>query len=374
MSTVPHFVFACCQVGAESVLKAEIARKWPKFRLSFSRPGFVTFKLPEDHGIGFDFDLKSTFARFYGFCLGKTSGKLAESMVEEVWNLARDVQPNHLHVWQRDTRMPGSTGFEPGISLLAEEIATTIAAGHALASDKERLVINRTAKPKSLVLDCIVVEPGEWWIGWHRASTVPQCWPGGICPIRMPDHAISRACMKMTEALQWSRLPIRDGDRCVEIGSAPGGSCQVLLERGLNVVGIDPSDMEPEVLNHPSFVHVRKRGRDLKRREFRGFHWLVSDSNVTPKHTLDTIEHIVTHRDVHIRGMLITLKLTNWALADAIPEYLERIRGWGYQYVRARQLSFNRHEICVVAMRNRSMRRVGKRQRAVAFAQENNDV
>jgi hypothetical protein len=77
----------------------------------------------------------------------------------------------------------------------------------------------------------------------------------------------------------------------------------------------------------------------------------MADSNVAPKHTLDTVEHIVTHRQVQIRGMLLTLKLPEWKLADSIPGYLARIRGWGYEPVRARQLAHNRQEICVAATR-----------------------
>jgi 23S rRNA (cytidine2498-2'-O)-methyltransferase len=169
--------------------------------------------------------------------------------------------------------------------------------------------------------------------------------------------AVSRAALKMNEALAWSRLPVAPGDRCVEIGSAPGGSCLTLLARGLFVVGIDPAEMDEQVLQHPRFTHVRKRAADLKRREFRGVRWLLADSNVAPAHTLDTVEAIVTHRDVHIRGLLLTLKLPQWELAERIDEYLQRIRGWGYRYVRARQLSYNRREICVVALQRRSLRR-----------------
>jgi 23S rRNA (cytidine2498-2'-O)-methyltransferase len=323
----------------------------------------VTFKLPEDQWIGTEFDLKSTFARSYGFCLGKVTGQLAESVAEKVWHLAGDLRPTHLHVWQRDIDLPGSSGFEPGISLLAEEIGNCIAGKALHVSENVRLRLNETARPKSLVIDCVIVEPSEWWLGWHLALTVPQRWPGGICPVRLPDHVISRAYLKMTEGIEWSRLPIRAGDWCVEIGCAPGGSCQVLLERGLKVMGIDPAEVDPTILGHPNFTHVQKRGRDLKRREFRGYRWLVCDSNVTPTQTLDTIEDIVTHEDVHIRGLLITLKLANWDLAEAIPAYLDRIRGWGYQYVRARQLSFGRREICVAAMRSRSVRREGTHRR-----------
>ena len=72
---------------------------------------------------------------------------------------------------------------------------------------------------------------------------------------------------------------------------------------------------------------------------------------------MDTVENIVTNRQVHIRGLLLTLKMPDWNLAEAIPEYLERVRAWGYHYVNARQLAFDRQEICVAALRSRELRR-----------------
>jgi 23S rRNA (cytidine2498-2'-O)-methyltransferase len=160
---------------------------------------------------------------------------------------------------------------------------------------------------------------------------------------------ISRAYLKLEEALRWSELPIRPGDRCVEIGSAPGGSCAALLERGCIVTGIDPADMHAPVLANPHFTHLRMRARDVPREVFRDARWLMSDSNVAPKHTLDTVEAIVTARDVRLEGLVLTLKLTDPRLAAQLPAFHKRIRGWGYEHVRARQLAFNRQEVCVVA-------------------------
>ena len=207
------------------------------------------------------------------------------------------------------------------------------------------------------MLDCILIEPGNWWIGWHTAAAIPSRWPGGIPPIEKPADAISRAYLKMAEALAWSQLPVHAGDACVEIGSSPGGSCQALLDRELVVTGIDPAEMDEQILAHSNFTHVRARGADLRRRDFSSFRWLFADSNVAPQHTLDTVEHIVTNDRVSVRGMILTLKLIKWDLAEQLPEYIQRVRSWGYQYVKARQLAFNRQEVCVVALRRRSMRR-----------------
>ena len=96
----------------------------------------------------------------------------------------------------------------------------------------------------------------------------------------------------------------------------------------------------------------RKRGADVKRREFREVRYLAADINVAPQYTLDTVEAIVTHPDVQIKGLILTLKLLDWKLAEEIPAYLDRIRLWGYGHVRCRQLHHNRQEVCVAAKRN----------------------
>jgi 23S rRNA (cytidine2498-2'-O)-methyltransferase len=146
-------------------------------------------------------------------------------------------------------------------------------------------------------------------------------------------------------------MPTKQGEQWAEIGSAPGGASQALLKQGVNVIGIDPAEMDPAVIANPNFTHWKKRGADVRRREFRGVKYLAADINVAPNYTLDTVENIVTHPEVNIRGLLLTLKLLEWKLADELPAYLDRIRGWGYRTVRARQLSHNRQELCVAARR-----------------------
>jgi 23S rRNA (cytidine2498-2'-O)-methyltransferase len=200
------------------------------------------------------------------------------------------------------------------------------------------------------VLDCILLEPGQWWVGYHRADSVPSQWPGGLTPLVLPPEAISRAWLKMEEALQWARLPIPPKAHWAELGSAPGGSSQALLEHGYDVTGIDPGEMDPRILSHPHFRHIRRRSMAVRRREFRKVRWLAADMNVAPQYTLDAVQSIVAHPEAHIRGLLLTLKLPQWNLAQEVPGYLDRIRAWGYNIVRARQLQHNRREFCVAAL------------------------
>lgn len=357
MNVPSNFLFTICQHGAEDSLKAEFATTWPDWRLSFSRPGFVTWKLPDDAKLAPDFDIRSVFARTHGFSLGKVSGEVANELAERVWPIVDGLPVDHLHVWQRDSATPGTGGFEPGSTALADETAKIIRGARPAARSEKRLPINRSARSGDGVLDCILVEPNEWWIGWHQAATWPTRWPGGVPRIETESEVISRAYLKLAEALRWSQIPIAKGDLCAELGSAPGGAAQLLLEKGMFVFGVDPAEMAPEILAHPNFAHIRARAADVRRTEFSRVRWLLSDSIVSPSQTLDAVEAIVTHGETHIRGLLLTLKLSEWELAAELPAYLDRVRSWGYKYVRARQLAFNRQEICVCALKNRSMRR-----------------
>ena len=348
----PQFLFTTCQVGAERAVKREIARNWPDFRFAYSRPGFVTFKLPTGHGLADDFNLRSVFARSYGFSLGKTEAASDDVRVRDVASLAGMQSYDKLHVFQRDTVAPGDRGYEPGITPAAEEAEAVI---RRLWPTDAPLLPSAPplARAGHLVLDCVLVEPDQWWVGYHRASGWASRRPGGMSRLKLPEDAVSRAYLKMGEALRWSRLPIQRADVAAELGSSPGGASQALLHHGLKVIGVDPAEMHRAVLGHPDFRHIRRRAADVRRSEFRSVKWLFADMNVAPQYTLDAVEAIATSRRVQLRGMLLTLKLLEWELADEVPSYLARIRSWGFPYVRARQLQHNRQEICVVALRRK---------------------
>jgi 23S rRNA (cytidine2498-2'-O)-methyltransferase len=357
----PSFLYITCQIGAERAVKGELARQWPEFRFAYSRPGFLTFKLPPEHGLADDFNLRSVFARSYGFSLGKTQAASEAERVREMAGLAGPRRFDKLHVFQRDTAAPGDRGFEPGISSAAQ--AAELAIRQAWPADAPPLPAGPPlARAGQLVLDCVLVEPDQWWMGFHAASGWASRRPGGFSRLKLPDDVVSRAYLKMEESLRWSRLPIRAADVAAELGCSPGGSCQALLSHGLKVIGVDPAEVHDRVLANPNFQHIRKRSADVRRGEFRAVKWLFADMNVAPQFTLDAVEAIATSRRVQLRGLLLTLKLLDWELAGEIPDYLARIRGWEFPYVRARQLQHNRQEICVVALRrkpNPTTRRAG---------------
>jgi 23S rRNA (cytidine2498-2'-O)-methyltransferase len=350
-----RFLFAVVQAGAERALKNEVARDQPKLKFAFSRPGFVTFRIPDDVDAGREPKLDCVFARTWGYSLGKVGGGADDAeLARDAWRLIEDKLPTgaaqelkHVHVWQRERVLPGDASYEPAAAELERAV------GEVLVAQRPGLVstppfVNTAAAVGELVLDCVLVERHEWWLGCHRAASPETRWPGGVPAIASPPRMISRAYLKIVEALEWSQLPVKPGDRCVEIGSAPGGSCLALLERGLVVTGIDPAGMDPFVLAQPNFTHLRARAKDVKRSVFRDCRWLVMDANVAPNYTLDTLDGLLTQAGVRPDGLVLTLKLTDPALAEKLPVVAERIRRHGYRRVRMRQLAYNAQEICAV--------------------------
>lgn len=358
MPNPARFIFATCQQGAEAALKHEVLRDSPNLRFAYSRPGFVTFKLADDGTFADDFQVRSVFARVLGVSLGKIALQDSARSAAEFWQLLEGRSIDCLHVFPRDRSTPGYRGFEPGPtpeSMAVEGwLQSSPACPPTLARSPEGTPHSPGPAPHPLngpmVADAILVEPGELWVGVHRARRPISAWPGGFLPPpQLPERMVSRVFFKMHEALVWAGFPLQPGQTIVEIGCSPGGASQVLLNLGLKVIGIDPASVDPLVAQHPGFRHIRKRSKDVARREFRGTDWLTCDINLPPTYTLDTVESIIAYPRVKIRGLILTLKLIDWSLAESIPDYVARVRSWGYRQVRVRQLHHNRQEVCLVA-------------------------
>ncbi len=351
-----RFVFAVCQHGVESTLKHAVIGNSSPYRLAFSRPGLVTFKTNLEAGS--DAVEEPPLAqlpqhwsiRQAGHVLGQLRGQDGQSMAGQAIELARarlpDTSWDAVHVFARDSALPGVKGFEPGPDALCAAVADQFT-----TRLPEVDCSGQATAPGARVLDVILVEPDHWLVGHHVADSAHTRWPGGALPLVEPPEMINRAYRKMAEAVAWSGLPIETGDRIVEIGSAPGGASQRLLDLGLRVTGVDPAAMDTRLLQHPRFEHWRSKSAAVKRRLYRKFRWLAADANVAPPYTLEVVEDIVNYPTSRIEGLILTLKLSSYDLSEQMDTYLQRVRGWGFEHVQVRQLASNRRECCVVAHR-----------------------
>ena len=86
-----RFLFVIAQPGSERPLKNEIAREHPELKFAFSRPAFVTFRLPDEPPRR-GFVLRSVFARTWGYSLGKVGGADDAQLVRDAWRLVDDLE------------------------------------------------------------------------------------------------------------------------------------------------------------------------------------------------------------------------------------------------------------------------------------------
>ncbi len=332
------FLLATCQGGAEASLCRRQELVLPELSKAAWRRGVVTFRLgdcdPPD-----DFFPDLLYARAVVRSLGQVSGASDEERVAAVQALVAPAAWDTVHVWHRDRRL------EADVDPQAIRAALLTAAGKPAA-------LPATARPGDLVLDCLIDTADRWWVGWHRAATPMSCQPGGMHPTELPADKVSRAWLKLDEAIATFGVDLKPGQRAVELGASPGGACQRLLEAGLEVVGIDPALVDARVAAHANFEQWRMRARDVKVKNFRGFDWIVADMNIDPRSTLASVERIVTSAGVRPTGIIATLKLPDWSRADELPAWLDQFRSWGFA-PRARQVSTGGREICVVALKTR---------------------
>lgn len=371
------FATIVCAHGAEGLVKQSIAEAG--WRLAFSRPGLVTAKHDSPHLAPPEGVFIRTSFRSLGMCRGETIAPMLEQLHALVAEHPRKFEPDHLHVFPKDRAAIGRFDFEPGVDEISSQVARLIAASlvgpakddsshddtgamvgdDGLASGGETagsIPVNQPAAPMQTVLDVVLVEPGQWMVGYHRSTSPHSCWPGGVQPIEPKYPPISRAYYKAAEAIAWSGFDLRENDLAIEIGSAPGGACGRLLEMGLRVIGIDPAEMDPRIARHPKFEHVRARGGDLPRSRYAGARWMLVDSNVRPDQTLTTVENIVQHPATSFEGLLLTMKIGGYPHADRIEKWIRRIKGWGTESIRVKQLARNKVEVCFAVELSRSVR------------------
>ncbi len=333
-----RFVFATCAPGLERFLKAEVASRYPKLHLAFSRPGFVTWKLPADAAEGFA--LGAAFAHVSGASLGRAAGapeaaRLARAAIGE--------QKARLHVFAREREAEGA-------ALAAEDLE------RALRGALGELVYTSTwAANGDLVVD-VIVHPGEpVFVGVHHHAARRWPAPGGLEAIVAPADAPSRAYAKIEEAIAFGSLDVGEGDVALEIGSAPGGAALALVRRGLHVIGVDPGDMDPRALEERGPGGARLDHRKipvggLRWEDLPGkIDWLLLDVNLAPQVALHSIRRLMPRLRRGLRGAVLTLKINELAFVAELPELERRIHELGFRDVVLTHLPSNRKELCALA-------------------------
>jgi 23S rRNA (cytidine2498-2'-O)-methyltransferase len=353
MSSSPQFAWVTHQVPVTAWLKAEIAARAPHLQFAFARPGLTTFKssTPVDDSVV----VPSSFARAWGISIGRA--KNTSDVLSVIAAIVRGAaKAPRLHVFERDVDVAVD---EQDPSIRGTRAAAIDAELRAVApSEGMVFAVDAKAQLGDLVIDVIVPhasEPNEnWLVGMHRHSSSHGPFPGGVAHVPLPDDAPSRAWCKIEEALRWADLSPSAGHDAVEIGSSPGGATYALLNRGLNVYGIDPGEMHPRCMNfrgpHSNrFFHLHMPAAEVPKSQLPPkYQWLLSDVNLAPMVALRYVERFVALAHGGLKGAILTLKLNDDGVFAAMPRIVARIDKLKPRTVRITQLPSHRSEVVAI--------------------------
>jgi 23S rRNA (cytidine2498-2'-O)-methyltransferase len=335
---VSPFAFATCARGFERWLKLGVATTRPAWRSSYARPGIVTFRVPEPPTAALP--CPSPFARTWGASLGPASSPahavqlLRARLTDD--DLARGV---FLHAYPRaDAEGPDAAA------------AVTDLRGELL-----HLMALREGDPTrgSLVVDAIVAPGDATMVGIHAHDERRGPAPGGWPRAEVPAHAPSRAYGKLQEALRFGGILPGTRDVAIDVGCAPGGAALALLERGVQVWGIDTGAVAPAVAEHGRFIHLATTLGDVRWEQLPQHPTLLlCDVNLAPQVALHGIERLLPPVRPTLRAAILTLKLSGDDQAARLPAFLERLRALRIGAPRLAHLPSAGREVCAVLVRD----------------------
>ena len=136
---------------------------------------------------------------------------------------------------------------------------------------------------------------GSWTL--LNAETVlaaPNCtnpFPNGeICFVEDRTGPPSRAYLKLWEALTLIGRRPGPGERCLDLGSSPGGWSWALAQLGARVVSVDKAPLAPAVMRRPGIEYIAESAFALDPRAIGPIDWLFSDVISYPARLLALIE------------------------------------------------------------------------------------
>ena len=299
-----EYLFALTNPGSEKALKLEVETSGLGWRLSYQRRGFVTFKSDRPFSLS-DLEANLACARRLCLSLGKSATR------EEAVSRAGEAEIIH-HARFAERKMQGVEGDHAGNRPTRRHRGGTRAGG----------ILDRSSTATR-----------------RFSARIRRAMPGSKCP---PDSP-SRAWLKLEEATRFFDLKFTPRDIVVELGCAPGGVVLALLNRGVSVIGVDPAKMADVVMasaitdanaaptDRPWFFHSRKPAALTSKRDLgQGVTWFMSDMNQSPEVVLKECARFCKMAP-SIRGVLITLKLTDLLQVGEKPSWFAALKAMGFK-------------------------------------------
>ena len=194
----------------------------------------------------------------------------------------------------------------------------------------------------------------QGYIGISTAEENLSAWPGGARHFAQTPEQISRAEFKLLEAMEYFDISLEPGEHVLDLGAAPGGWTRLLLEAGMDVVAVDPANLDLRLIGRKGLEHYRGYAEDYIEEAIRNrnkFNVIVNDMRMDAREAARGLAY--ASRCLQNDGFIISVfKLPHatptinplLTLKDAL-----NIMSKAYGIVQAHQMFHNRQEVTVVA-------------------------
>jgi 23S rRNA (cytidine2498-2'-O)-methyltransferase len=169
--------------------------------------------------------------------------------------------------------------------------------------------------------------------------------PGGRRRMQRPGEAPSRAAMKLEEGLDWLGRAPGKGERCADLGAAPGGWTQRLVARAARVVAVDPGALLPSLAGHRLVHHVR--GSAFSYEPDEPMDWLFCDMAWRPLEVAQLLAKWA--RRGWAWQLLANIKLPMKDKNPVLFRVRQTLESGGWKNLKMRQLYHDRDEVTVTA-------------------------
>jgi len=313
-----QFIYFLTNPGNESFLKKEIMHKYPKiFNFSYSRPGICTYK---NTGPKLSLEEISKLNPIYARAWGESIGIFNRDEVQKTISDYLDSTASTFQIQQ--------ISREPEIAL------------------KEDFCFDQSDIDAERFIIVVKVDESQYFIGTQLEDKFESP-PGRSFYDISITNAPSRAYHKIKEAFLLLNMGAKKLN-CVEFGCAPGGSTKYLLESGHKVCGVDPADMDVEILNHKNFEFIQKPIQGITKRDLpENIDVLISDVNLNPDVVLKQCHGIFKTSPPPLA--LITLKTPKPKYLDSLKIWKSYLESMGYKRVDFIQISSHRKECLAIA-------------------------
>jgi 23S rRNA (cytidine2498-2'-O)-methyltransferase len=171
--------------------------------------------------------------------------------------------------------------------------------------------------------------------------------PLGRIEVASDKAAPSRAFAKLIEAETRLGRHIRPGERCVDLGAAPGSWTYVAAARGARVLAVDRSPLRQDLMMHPAVEFVSQDA--FRFVPPRPVDWLLCDVIAEPARTAELLAKWL--RNKWCQAFVVTLKLKDSLENVAATESLAAEVMPFASDLRLTHLCANKKEVCVYGVR-----------------------